>query len=144
MKRKSKPFPLESEISSVHKKGIALSAENSKTAILDTLQVPENQNPDFLIVGIGASAGGLGAFEAFFSGIPDNIEPNMAFVIVQHLAPDHKSILSELIKKYTTMQVFEVSDGLKIRPKCTYIIPPNYDIRERMRLRKRRTRAAYA
>ena len=44
----------------------------------------------FPIVGIGASAGGLAAFEAFFSGMPTDIDPGMAFVLVQHLAPDHK------------------------------------------------------
>ena len=48
--------------------------------------------PGFPIVGIGASAGGLAAFEAFFSGMPSGADPGMAFVLVQHLAPDHKSI----------------------------------------------------
>jgi two-component system CheB/CheR fusion protein len=47
---------------------------------------------NFPIVGIGASAGGLAAFEAFFSGMPVDRDPGMAFVLVQHLAPDHKSI----------------------------------------------------
>jgi two-component system, chemotaxis family, CheB/CheR fusion protein len=82
----------------------------------------------FPIVGIGASAGGLAAFEAFFSGMPTDTDPGMAFVLVQHLAPDHKSILSELIKRYTRMQVFEVEDGMKVQPNCTYIIPPNRDM----------------
>ncbi|MBN1263854.1 MAG: PAS domain-containing protein [Anaerolineales bacterium] len=86
--------------------------------------------PDFIfpIVGIGASAGGLAAFEAFFSGMPADIDPNIAFVLVQHLAPDHKSILSDLIQRYTRMQVFEVQDGMSVRPNCTYIIPPNRDM----------------
>lgn len=79
----------------------------------------------FPIVGIGASAGGLAAFEAFFSGMPANIDPGMAFVLVQHLAPDHKSILTDLIRRYTTMQVFEVEDGMVVQINCTYIIPPN-------------------
>ncbi|OGD13617.1 chemotaxis protein CheR [Candidatus Atribacteria bacterium RBG_19FT_COMBO_35_14] len=82
----------------------------------------------FPIVGIGASAGGLAAFEAFFSGMPTDSDPGMAFVLVQHLAPDHKSILSELIKRYTRMQVFEVEDGMKVQPNCVYIIPPNRDM----------------
>ena len=60
----------------------------------------------FPVVGIGASAGGLAAFEAFFSGMPADTDPGMAFVLVQHLAPDHKSILTDLIKRYTRMQVF--------------------------------------
>jgi two-component system, chemotaxis family, CheB/CheR fusion protein len=48
---------------------------------------------DFPIVGIGASAGGLAALEAFFSGMPPDRDPGMAFVLVQHLAPDHESVL---------------------------------------------------
>ena len=80
--------------------------------------------PGCPIVGIGASAGGLAAFEAFFSGMPTDADPGMAFVLVQHLAPDHKSILTDLIKRYTRMQVFEVKDGMEVKPNCTYIIPP--------------------
>jgi two-component system CheB/CheR fusion protein len=82
----------------------------------------------FPIVGIGASAGGLAAFEAFFSGMPPVIDPGMAFVLVQHLAPDHKSILADLIRRYTRMQVFEVEDGMTVQPNCAYIIPPNRDM----------------
>jgi len=82
----------------------------------------------FPIVGIGASAGGLAAFEAFFSAMPADRDPGMAFVLVQHLAPDHKSLLSELVKRYTRMQVFEVEDGMRVAPNCAYIIPPNCDM----------------
>jgi two-component system CheB/CheR fusion protein len=84
--------------------------------------------PGFPIVGIGASAGGLAAFEAFFSGMPADTDPGMAFVLVQHLAPDHKSILTELVRRYTRMQVFEVADGMRVKPNCAYIIPPNRDM----------------
>jgi two-component system CheB/CheR fusion protein len=80
------------------------------------------------IVGIGASAGGLAAFEAFFSGMPAESDPGMAFVLVQHLAPDHKSLLTEIIRRYTRMQVFEVEDGMEVSPNCAYIIPPNRDM----------------
>jgi two-component system CheB/CheR fusion protein len=79
-------------------------------------------------VGIGASAGGLAAFEAFFSGMPAIGDPGMAFVLVQHLAPDHKSILTDLIRRYTRMQVFEVEDGMAVQPNCAYIIPPGRDM----------------
>ena len=82
----------------------------------------------FPIVGIGASAGGLAAFEAFFSGMPVIDDPGMAFVLVQHLAPDHKSILTDLIRRSTRMQVFEVEDGMKVHPNCVYIIPPGRDM----------------
>jgi len=82
----------------------------------------------FPIVGMGASAGGLSAFESFFSAMPANEENGTSFVLVQHLAPDHKSILAELVRRYTKMEVFEVEDGMKVRPNCTYIIPPNRDM----------------
>ena len=82
----------------------------------------------FPIVGIGASAGGLAAFEAFFSGMPAETDPGMAFVLVQHLDPNHKSILTDLIRRYTRMQVFEVEDGMVVQPNCAYIIPPNRDM----------------
>ncbi len=83
---------------------------------------------DFPIVGIGASAGGLSAFEAFFSGMPADGPPNMAFVLVQHLAPDHKSLLGDLLRHYTRMPVFEVEDGMPVRINTVYIIPPNHDL----------------
>lgn len=87
-----------------------------------------NPPPDFPVVGIGASAGGLGAFEAFFSGMPKDTDPGMAFVLVQHLAPDHKSILTDLLGRYTRMKVFEVKDGMIVHPNCAYIIPPGKDM----------------
>ena len=89
---------------------------------------PETGAVGFPVVGIGASAGGLAAFEAFFSGMPADTDPGMAFVLVQHLAPDHKSILVDLVRRYTRMQVFEVEDGMVVQPNCTYIIPPNHDM----------------
>lgn len=90
---------------------------------------PETPSSErFPIVGIGASAGGLGAFEAFFSGMPADRDPGMAFVLVQHLAPDHKSILTDLIQRYTRMRVSEVEDGVAVRPNCAYIIPPGRDM----------------
>jgi two-component system CheB/CheR fusion protein len=84
--------------------------------------------PSFPIVGLGASAGGLSAIEAFFSGMPEGADPGMAFVLVQHLDPDHKSLLTELIQRRTRMQVLEVVDGMVVRVNCVYIIPPNRDM----------------
>ena len=94
----------------------------------DKLVQSAQHEAHFPIVGIGASAGGLAALEAFFSGMPANIDPNMAFVVVQHLAPDHESILTNLIRRYTRMQVFEVIDGMKVQINCAYIIPPGFDM----------------
>ncbi len=91
-------------------------------------EAAEQDGAGFPIVGIGASAGGLAAFEAFFANMPVGTESGMAFVLVQHLAPDHKSILCDLIKRYTRMEVFEVEDGMEVRPNRAYIIPPNRDM----------------
>ena len=83
---------------------------------------------DVLVVGIGASAGGLAAFEAFFSAMPADTEPGMAFVLVQHMAPDHESLLAELIRRRTRMQVLQVEHGMLVQTNCAYIIPPGRDM----------------
>ncbi len=116
-----------------------MSTQKPATAAATPVILPQQQLPkapansdraaaSFPVVGIGASAGGLAAFEAFFSGMPVDADPGMAFVLVQHLAPDHKSILSDLIRRYTRMQVFEVEDGMVVKVNCAYIIPPNRDM----------------
>lgn len=86
------------------------------------------ESPAFPIVGIGASAGGLSAFEAFFAGMPADVDPGMAFVLVQHLAPDHMSFLPELLGRSTRLEVFEVEDGVVVRPNCVYVMPPGRDM----------------
>ncbi|MDZ7672833.1 MAG: CheR family methyltransferase [Halanaerobiales bacterium] len=90
--------------------------------------VETNKNQNFPIVGIGASAGGLDAFKEFFSGMPNDSKTGMAFVLIQHLAPDHKSVLTDIIQRHTKMEVKEVTDGMVVEPDCTYIIPPKYDM----------------
>ena len=82
----------------------------------------ENGSPP-LVVGIGASAGGLEAFRTFFEHMPP--ANGMAFVVVQHLAPDHKSILAELLGKTTEMSVAEAEDGAEVVPDHVYVIPPD-------------------
>ena len=76
-----------------------------------------------VIVGIGASAGGLEAFKSFFGAMP--VDTGMAFVLVQHLSPDHKSMLAELLGKTTRMAVVEAVDGVLVTPNCVFIIPPD-------------------
>ena len=117
-------------------RGAKLKNETTVSKTAEVQDTNEKTPAGFPIVGIGASAGGLAAFEAFFSGMPADKDefgqltagPGMAFVLVQHLAPDHKSILTDLIRRYTRMQVFEVEDGMKVLPNCAYIIPPNRDM----------------
>lgn len=104
------------------------SAKQPSRPAREDIEPTETTFANFPIVGIGASAGGLAAFEDFFSGMPIDKNPDMAFVLVQHLAPDHKSILTDLIQRYTSMQVFEVVDGVMVQPNCAYIIPPGRDM----------------
>ena len=89
-------------------------------------EVGANKDGRVPIVGIGASAGGLDAFEQFFTHMPP--DSGMAFVLVQHLDPTHKSILGDLVMRYTRMDVFQVTDNMDIKPNCAYIIPPNSDL----------------
>jgi len=78
--------------------------------------------PDFFIVGIGASAGGIQALEEFFSNISDH--PNAAFVVVQHLSPDFRSMMSEILQRKTVMQVRQVQEGMPVEAGTVYVMPP--------------------
>ena len=80
----------------------------------------------FPIVGIGASAGGLEALDQFLGHVSKG--SGMAFVIVQHLDPTHKGIMSELLQRGTSMRVIQVKDRTPVRPDCVYVIPPNKDM----------------
>jgi len=78
---------------------------------------------DFPVVAIGASAGGIEAI----SKLLENLSPKlgMAYVIIQHLAPDHESILPELLERKTSMPVHQVRDGIEVKTDNVYVIPPN-------------------
>ena len=78
------------------------------------------------IVGIGTSAGGLTALEDFFSHIPSTSD--IAFVVVQHLDPSHKCMMSELLQRVTTVRVSQIENRTLIKPNHVYIIPPNKDL----------------
>jgi two-component system, chemotaxis family, CheB/CheR fusion protein len=77
----------------------------------------------FVIAALGASAGGLEALEEFFKHTPP--DTGIGFIVVQHLAPDHKSALAELLARHTQMRVEEARDNAKVEPNYVYIIPPN-------------------
>ena len=74
------------------------------------------------IVGIGASAGGLEALEEFFDNCPE--KTGMSYIVVQHLSPDHKSLMRELLTRHTKMNVVVGDDEAKIEPDTIYLIPP--------------------
>src|SRR4028119_2088093 len=91
-------------------------------ATLDIEQSAKTDAP-FPIVGIAASAGGLEAFTELLGHLP--VDTGMAFVLIQHLAPDHKSLLCEILARTTQMPVNEVQDGMAVEPNQVYVIPPN-------------------
>ena len=78
------------------------------------------------VVGIGASAGGLETLQAFFSNMP--LDCNAAFVVIQHLSPQYKSIMSSLLEKHTRMRIHEIKDGVEVQPNCIYLNPPGKNV----------------
>lgn len=86
-------------------------------------QVPPVSGRAHLIIGIGASAGGLEAFKAFFAGMP--VDTGMSFVLVQHLDPTYDSALVELVAGFTSMPVQSAVHRAPIEPNTVYVIPPN-------------------
>ncbi len=99
---------------------------NKKPVSTARVQADVQLKSNFPIVGIGASAGGLEAFELFFKKMPSN--SGIAFVLVSHLDPGHASILPEIIQKKTKMMVRQVTDNMKVEPNQVYIIPPNKEM----------------
>jgi len=99
--------------------------ENLLQGDVDSEVLPEDEKTTRpVVVGIGASAGGLEALSAFFDTIPP--DTGLVFVVVTHLAPDYKSLLDELLQRHTQMPVLQVQEEeLPIRPNHVYVIPPN-------------------
>jgi len=77
----------------------------------------------FPVVGVGASAGGLDAFKALLKAIPE--DSGMAYILLQHLSPDHESKLPEILQKVTKVPVLEISDELRVEPNHIYVMPSN-------------------
>ncbi len=84
----------------------------------------EPKEKSFYIVGMGASAGGLEAFEKFFQNMPN--DSGMGFILVPHLDPTHISLMPELIQKKSKMDVIQIKDGTEVKPNSVYIVPPNH------------------
>ena len=80
----------------------------------------------FPIVGIGASAGGLEAFTQLLGALP--VDTGLALVLVQHLAPQHESMLTALLSHATKLPVHEARDGMRVAPNHIYVIPPNTNL----------------
>jgi two-component system, chemotaxis family, CheB/CheR fusion protein len=86
----------------------------------------KTSNPDFFVVGIGASAGGLDAIQILFDNLP--ADTGLAFVIVQHLSPTFKSLMDELLAKHTNMPIELAADGIELMPNHIYLNPKEKNI----------------
>ncbi len=83
-------------------------------------------NQPLYVVGMGASAGGLDALERFFDSLPEHT--GMAFVVVQHLSPDFRSMMDELLRRHTKLPVTLVENGMLVEPDRVYLIPPGKEM----------------
>ena len=109
----------------------AMALKQPKNSKPQPKQIPESpasvaSDSNFPIVGIGCSAGGLEALDAFLKYLP--ADSGMAFVIIQHLDPSYISTLPQLLQRTTVMPVVEALEGMPVNANCVYVIPPNKDI----------------
>ncbi|MFO1424205.1 MAG: chemotaxis protein CheB [Candidatus Competibacteraceae bacterium] len=89
-------------------------------------QVGAESSAPLYYVGVGASAGGLEALEAFFTPMP--ADSGMAFIVIQHLSPDYKSMMVELLSKRTAMPVRRAEEGMRVEANSVYLIPPKKNL----------------
>lgn len=112
--------PIKKRVTAKGRKGVAVSASPIAS---DAATRQYDDSLPFLVVGMGASAGGLEAFEKFFSCMPAT--SGLAFVLVPHLDATQKSSMVELVQRYTAMPVAEIADDMPVAADRVYIIPPN-------------------
>ena len=94
--------------------------EPKRTVVAPTRE--RAQGSDFYVVGLGASAGGLEALRSFFAAVP--AKSGVAFVVIQHLSPDHPSQMVGLLARHTQAPVCQIEDGMTVQPDHVYVIPP--------------------
>jgi two-component system CheB/CheR fusion protein len=104
-------------------KKITIKKEPKIRAVSEQADALNPRSGSFPIVGIGASAGGVEALEEFFENMATN--SGMSFVVIQHLSPDHKGMMPEILQRTTSMKVIQAADNLEVVPNHIYVIPPN-------------------
>ncbi len=97
--------------------------ESSELTDQVSIDVPQLDVKKLPIVVLGASAGGLVALEEFLNGIPPTIQA--AFVVIQHLSPDYRSFLDQLLQRHTLLAVRSIENGTPVEPQVVYVLPPN-------------------
>lgn len=85
-----------------------------------------NHSSNRIVVGVGASAGGLEALQDFFKNVP--LDTGLAFVVIQHLSPDYRSLMDELLARETSIPIHIATDGMPIEEDNIYLIPPRHNI----------------
>ena len=93
--------------------------------VMEKEKIKKSEQPG-CVVGIGSSAGGLEALQQFLTFLP--ADTGMAFVVIQHLSPDHRSLLADILAKYTSMKVMEAQDGMYVRKNTVIMLPPKYNM----------------
>lgn len=111
------------KINSTSRKLVSIKQKSRSTRSVSSNQPNSRENALFPVVGIGASAGGLRSLQRFFSYMPT--DSGAAFVVIQHLDPAQESILPELLRKFTSMEIRQAEDMMKVQPDCVYVAPPN-------------------
>jgi two-component system, chemotaxis family, CheB/CheR fusion protein len=96
--------------------------KRTQKANIDTANIKPTKE-EFLIVGLGASAGGIQAFKEFFQHVPP--KSGIAYVVILHLSPDHDSRLAQVIQTTTQMPVTQVMEKVAVEPDHVYVVPPN-------------------
>ena len=91
------------------------------------MKTEQNEHGQKYMVGIGASAGGLEALQKFLTALPANT--GFPYIIVQHLSPDYKSLLGEILGKYTEMPVIQAEDGMDVEENKVYVIQPGKNMK---------------
>ena len=104
----------------------AVRSEGKMASEMKTRNSPSQAISTVPVVGVGASAGGLEMFQRLLSALP--VDTGFAFVAVQHLDPNHRSLLAEILGRSTSMPVLEASDRVKVEPDHVYVIPPNIEL----------------
>ncbi|MBA4106562.1 MAG: chemotaxis protein CheR [Pirellula sp.] len=102
----------------------SIDRDGESVSQLKPLHTPLEDRP--YVVGIGASAGGLESLERFFKNMP--ADSGLAFVVIQHLSPDFKSLMDELLARHTKMRIHRVENGMEVEANSIYLIPPKKEM----------------
>src|SRR6185436_10951638 len=103
-----------------------MAADASDHKNLNHEELSKKPDHNFLVVGLGASAGGIQALKQFFSKVP--ADSDIAYVVILHMSPEHESKLAEILQATTSIPVTQVCEQVKVVPNHVYVIPPNQNL----------------